>query len=355
MPRILVIRLSSIGDIIHVLPAVAALEESLPRAEIAWAVESRFAGLLAGNPFLTRVLPLDTLGWRARSGSAGSSGGVLGSLAAVRHFRPDVAVDFQGLAKSAALAWLSGAPRRIGFGGPWLREKPAGWFYTERVEAQASEHVVEENLALAGRLGARAVSREHWQFPLPHSSEAEREIDRRLAKLGAEKFMVISPGGGWTSKRWPPEQYAQLVRETQEDGDHHVLLTGSPAEERVIREIVAAAASPRAVYFPSTLVEFIALVRRARLFIGGDTGPLHIAAAVGTPIVAIYGPTNPARNGPFAPADIALRNQASDGSGEEARTHWNRGQARRAGYLEGVTLEQVREAVRRRLAAGDGA
>lgn len=352
MPRILVIRLSSIGDIVHALPAVAALGESLPGAEIAWAVDSRFAELVDGNPFVRRVLRLDSAGWRGRWRSAGSPDDVVSGLAAVRRFRPDVAVDFQGLVKSAALAWLSRAPRRVGFAGPWRREKLAGLLYTERVEAAGRRHVVEENLALVERLGAPPRPRECWQFPLPRDREAESDVGRRLAELGAEKFIVINPGGGWTSKRWPPQQYVELIRAIESGNDYRVLVTGSPGEEPWIRQIVTAAGSARAFYFPSTLLEFIALVRRARLLVGGDTGPLHLAAAVSTPIVAIYGPTRPGRNGPFAPGDIVLTNQPDSGS---RRTHWNRMQARRPGYLEGVPTRDVLDAVRRRLAAADGA
>lgn len=352
MPRILVIRLSSIGDIVHALPAVAALGESLPGAEIAWVVESRFAELVEGNPFVRQVLRLDTLRWRRRWRSASAPDEVVGGLAAVRQFCPDIAVDFQGLLKSAALAWLSRSPRRIGFAGPWRREKLAGLLYTERVEAAGRRHVVEENLALVERLGVAPRPRECWQFPLPHDRDAESDVGRRLAELGAEKFIVINPGGGWTSKRWPPQQYVELIRAIESQGDYWALVTGSPYEESWIRQIVMAAGSEHAVYFPSTLVEFIALVRRARLLVGGDTGPLHLAAAVGTPIVAIYGPTRPQRNGPFAPRDIALTNQPHSGS---RRTHWNRMQARRPGYLEGVPTRDVLDAVRRRLAAADGA
>lgn len=342
MPRILVIRLSSIGDIVHALPAVAALGESLPGAEIGWVVGSRFAELVDGNPFVRRVLRLDALGHRGPSADA------VGGLASVRHFRPDVAVDFQGLMKSAALAWLSRAPRRVGFAGPWRRERLAGLLYTERVEAAGRKHVVEENLALVESLGAAPRPRACWKFPLPRDRDTENELDRRLAELGAEKFIVINPGGGWTSKRWPPRQYVELIRAIESEGDFRVLVTGSPGEESWIRQIVTAVGGKRAVYFPSTLIEFIALVRRARLLVGGDTGPLHLAAAVGTPIVAIYGPTRPERNGPFAPRDIVLTNQADSGS---RRTHWNRMQARRPGYLEGVPTRDVLDALRRRLAA----
>jgi heptosyltransferase I len=353
MPRILVIRLSSIGDIVHALPAVAALAESLPNSEIAWAVEERFAELIANNPFVQRVLPIDTVGWRARWQAAQSPEELVRGLKALRRFRPDATIDFQGLVKSAALAWLSRAPRRLGFAGPWRREALAGLLYTEQVGAEGREHVVEENLALAERLGAHSVPRERWQFPLPHDYQAEHDVARRLSELGVEKFIVINPGGGWTSKRWPPAQYAELIRAIEAEGRHFVLATGSPGEEPWIREIVPADSTSRVAYFSSTLAEFVALVRRAALLVGGDTGPLHLAAAVGTPIVAIYGPTRPRRNGPFAPADIALWNQKD--SGEGPRTHWNRGQARRTGYLEGVPTADVLAAVRSRLAVADGA
>jgi heptosyltransferase-1 len=353
MCRILVIRLSSIGDIVHALPAVAAIGETFPEAEIAWAVERRYAEILHGNRFVRRVLELDTLGWRTRWTSLRTAEEVVRSLARLRGLRPDVTVDFQGLLKSAALARISGAPRRVGFEERWLREPAAAVFYTECVPASGRRHVVEENFALVERLGAPSVPRCRWQFPLPRSAPAEQRVDERLAALGVRKFLVINPGGGWTSKRWPTERYAELVGDLEEEDGHRVLMTGSPAEEPMIRGILERAQARRAVYFPSTLAEFIALMRRASLWIGGDTGPLHLAAAVRTPIVAIYGPTNPARNGPFAPSDITLR---SDGPGNrpDKRTHWHAGETKRSAYLEGVTVGAVRAAIRQRLAAADG-
>jgi lipopolysaccharide heptosyltransferase I len=353
MSRILVIRLSSIGDIVHALPAVAALGESFPESEIVWAVEKRYAGILEVNRPVRRVLELDTLGWRTRWTSPRTAEEVVRNLVRLRGLDPDVTVDFQGLLKSAALARISGSPRRVGFEERWLREPAAAAFYTERVSAQGRRHVVEENFALVERLGARTVPRCRWQFPLPRSVEAEQRVNERLAALGARKFLVINPGGGWTSKRWPPERYAELVRKLEEQDGHQVLITGSPAEEPMIGGILERAQVRRAAFFRSTLVEFMALVRRASLWVGGDTGPLHLAAAIGTPIVAIYGPTNPARNGPFASSDITLRN-GGEKDREDQRTHWKAGAARRSVYLEGVPVDAVRAAIRQRLAAADG-
>lgn len=353
MYRILVIRLSSIGDIVHALPAVAALGEGFPDAEIVWAVEKRYADIVQGNRFVRRVLELDTLGWRTRWTSLRTAEEVVRGMVRLRGLRPDAAIDFQGLLKSAALARISGAPRRVGFEEHWLREPAAAAFYSEHVSPCGRRHVVEENLALVERLGARPVPRCHWQFPLPRSVPAEQRVDERLGALGAQKFLVINPGGGWTSKRWPPERYAELVGKLEEEDGHCVLVTGSPAEEPMIRGILERARTRRANYFPSTLVEFVALMRRASLWVGGDTGPLHLAAAIGTPIVAIYGPTNPARNGPFATSDITLRSSAPEDGGDR-RTHWHAGEARRSAYLEGVPVDAVRAAIRQRLAAADG-
>ena len=356
MLRILVIRLSSIGDIVHALPAVSALAECLPEAEITWAVEKRYAGLLDENPCVKRVIPLDTLGWRARWARPRTAREVARTLGELRSRQPDVALDFQGLVKSAVIARLSGARRRIGFGGRWLREPLAATFYTERAEAEGRQHVVEENFALTERLGVRPVSRERWSFPLARRADVEERVEGRLAALGAERFVVVNPGGGWMSKRWAPEKYAELVRELGQDGQEFILITGSPAEQTMIQEIVTRAGTRGAVYFPSTVSEYIALARRATLFVGGDTGPLHLAAAVGTPIVAIYGPTSPARNGPFAPADISLSNQErtnASGSPPDSHAHWHGARAKNSSYLEGVTVEAVRAAIQQRLAVAD--
>src|SRR5712692_2593646 len=160
--RFLVIRLSSIGDIVHSLPAVAALGTTYPEAEICWAIETRYAALLGGNPFVRRLLEFDTLGWRKRLASASTLEEVARSLVELRRFSFDAAIDFQGLIKSALIAWLSRSRDRVGFSAYWLREPAAGVFYTERVAARGRKHVVEENLALVERLGARRPAPGQW-------------------------------------------------------------------------------------------------------------------------------------------------------------------------------------------------
>jgi len=340
--RFLMVRLSSIGDIVHALPAAAALAETFPQAQIHWAVENCYALLLEGNPHLHRVVGLDTLGWRKHLNSTATWRKISDAVSDLRRTSYDAALDFQGLWKSAVVGWLSRTHERIGFAERCLREPSAATLYTQRVTPREHVHVVEENLALVARLGAHT---QRWQFPLPWNDGDDAYVDVQLAALSAENFIVINPGGGWRSKCWSPENYAALIRQLVGVLPEHILLTGSPKEEPMIGEILQNAGSQRAHYFPSTLVQFIALARRARLFIGGDTGPLHLAAAVGAPIVGIYGPTDPVRNGPFAADDIAVSNRGTI-------NHTRRG--KNPAYLPGVSVESVVAAVEKRLARAHG-
>jgi len=337
-PRFLVIRLSSIGDIVHALPAVAALGQSYPRAEIHWVIENRYAPLLEGNPSVHRVIPLDTLSWRGNLPPAAMVEETVKTFVEMRRVAYEAAVDFQGLWKSAIIALLSGAKARVGLAEYWLREPSAAVFYTERVSAAGRQHVIEENLALVEYLGARASL---WQFPLPHTAEAEQYVEGQLARLGARDFIIINPGGGWKAKRWAPQNYAQLLRHLESRFTDQILLTGSPQENESISGILDSVGTKRASYFPSSVVQFMALARRAKLLLGGDTGPLHLAAAVGTPVVAIYGPTDPTRNGPFNKADITLYNH---GPINHTRRSSN------ATYIEGISVESVLAAIEERLA-----
>jgi lipopolysaccharide heptosyltransferase I len=338
--RILVIRLSSIGDIVHALPAVAALGKALPDAEIHWAVESRYAALLDGNPFVHRVVKLDTLAWRRKLTSPAVLKEIVRAIRAIREVRFDAALDFQGLYKSALIARLSGARTRLGFAENWLREPAAGVFYTEHIAPRGRQHVIELNLALVERLGVRHLDRESWQFPLPRNPADDEHVERLLASFGGREFIVVNPGGGWMSKCWAPESYAKLIRRLEPEFAGEILLTGSQNEEEMTQGIIRQSGSSRARSVSTNIVQFIALARRARLFLGGDTGPLHLAAAVRTPIVAIYGPTDPARNGPFSEDDIVLWNR-------EPTTYTRR--AQRPTYLPGITVESALEAIGKRL------
>ncbi len=340
--RFLIVRLGSIGDIVHALPAAGALAETFPQARIDWVVEKRHALLLEGNPHLHHVVILDTLDWRRHLTSRATWCEIGNGLGDLRQIPYDAAVDFQGLWKSAVVAWFSRAQERIGFADRWLREPGAGVLYTEQVSPREHVHVVEENLALVAPLGART---RKWQFPLPWNDEDDQYVDDQLAALGSGDIIIINPGGGWRSKCWSPENYAALIRELAAARPEKILLTGSRPEEPLIGEILQNAGCVGAHYLPTTLVQFIALARRARLFVGGDTGPLHLAAAVGAPIVGIYGPTDPVRNGPFAADDIALSNCGPI-------NHTRRGA--NPAYLPGISVASVAAAVEKRLARAHG-
>jgi len=189
---------------------------------------------------------------------------------------------------------------------------------------------------------------DQWEFPLPRTEADDRYVEEQLA--GAPEFVIVNPGGGWESKRWPPGSFAELVGRLELELGREVLLTGSPAEEPLIRSILKGSGSSHARYFPSTLVQFITLARRARLLIGGDTGPLHLAAAVGTPIVAIFSKSDSRntaeRNGPFSPEDVVVT-----GGCENGKTS-----GRGPQYISGITVDAVLAAVRERLArTGAGA
>ncbi|HEX5483177.1 MAG TPA: lipopolysaccharide heptosyltransferase I [Terriglobia bacterium] len=336
--RFLVIRLSSIGDIVHTLPAVAALGEAFPAAEISWAVEKRYACLVEENPYLKRTETLDTFGWRKRRNPVKTLREIAGSVRALRGERYDAVIDFQGLVKTGLIARMCRSPRRIGF-AKWVHREPgAGFFYTDQVPPPLGKHVIEQNLALVEHLGASANT---WQFPLPLNSGDERSAEAALEKQNIREFILVSPGGGWVAKRWSPENYAALIGKLEAEFPWAVVLTGSPAERAEIAEILRASSSRRARYVSATLGELIALARRASLFIGGDTGPLHIAAALGVPIVALYGPTDSARNGPFSAEDISL-------STRQPVNHTRRSKSSR--FLEGISPEEVLAAVRERMA-----
>jgi lipopolysaccharide heptosyltransferase I len=338
--KFLIIRLSSIGDIVHALPAVSALGRTLPEAEIHWIVETRHARLLEGNPFVQRVVTIDTHAWRKSLASGATFSAIWKEIKTLRREHYDAAIDFQGLYKSALIGWLSGARERLGLAESRLREPAAGFFYSKRISARGVEHVIELNFALLESLGVPRPERAQWEFPLPSSREDEEFVAYALDGQGTKDFIILNPGGGWQSKCWSPEDYAELIRVCSPELGCDFLLTGSSAEEPLIQRIIEQSGSRRARYFPSTVTQFIALARRARLLVAGDTGPLHLATAVRIPVVALFGPTDPARNGPFSPEDITL---------------WNRGtidytrRAAKARYLPGISVESVAAAMRRRL------
>ncbi len=340
--HILIVKLSSIGDVVHAMPAAAALRRAFPEARLTWVVEKVAAPLLVGAPVLDEVVVLDTRGWRKSLRRAETRAAIADRYRAVRRNRPDVALDFQGLLKSAAVARLSGARERIGFSTDALRERASRFGYTRQIPVDDAKHVIFNNLKLAEAIGA--VMPERYEFPFPPFDEPAALVAERLAVQGIERFVILNPGGGWVTKLWPPRDFAALVDHVWEEFGLASVVTCGPGEERMAEAIVGGAKSGKAAFIPTTLPELIALIRQAELFVGGDTGPLHLAAAAGTPIVGIYGPTMPERNGPFNPADVTV------GRDIPCRVNCHRRTCDHHICMD-IPVERVAEAIRQRMKA----
>jgi heptosyltransferase-1 len=314
--RILIVRLSAMGDVIHTMPAVYALRSAFPEAMIGWLIEERWSELLCApaasrrgprsqqRPLVDWVHTVNLTGWRESLFTLSTLQQIATVWNDVRDACYDVAIDLQGAIRSAVLARWSRASLTYGPAQP--RESPASLWYTRRVITRGS-HVVEQNLSVAEAMARQKLKVARVDFPF--DPEVEAPTDQQLSQLGFNNFAILNPGAGWGAKRWPAERYGEVARRLAENGVHSLINYG-PGEESLADDAVAASRGA-ARSTPSSLTELIALTRRAKLFIGGDTGPLHLAAALGVPVVAIFGPTDPARNGPYGTRSVVLRSPAS--------------------------------------------
>ena len=321
MTRILIVRLGAMGDVVHALPAVTALRAALPDAHIGWAIEERWSALLrapavepnagaqgrgAHMPLVDAIHFVNSKAWRAAPFADEAWREARTTFAAMRAAKYDAVLDFQGSLKSATVALLSGAARRVGSARPW--ERVAAMLYTHRVEVHAA-HVVEQALEMASTVAARHL---HYIPPaLPLDAAAERWAEQELARRGVRSFALLHPGAGWGAKRWPAARYSEVAHALAGRGITPLVNHG-PDEQGLAQEVTRAsggAAAGNAVQ--CSVSELIALTRRSKLVIGGDTGPLHLAAALEIPIVALFGPTDPRRTGPFGTREIVLRSETS--------------------------------------------
>lgn len=306
MKSLLVIRLGAMGDIIHTLPAVASLRQSFPGVRLTWLVEPRWKPLLEGNPYISELMLLER----------GSLAGLWRSAKNLWTRRFDLAIDFQGLIKSA-LAGALGRPERFyGYHRSQAREGAAASFYSHPVKVGAT-HVVDRHMDLAAAAGATARA---FSFPLP---QGEPE-----GSLPEGPFVLASPFAGWGSKQWPIERYMELAKMIRWPLVLNLAQPMQPTAERVHVHV-------------SSLKGLIDATRRAAAVIGVDSGPLHLAAALGRPGVAIFGPTDPARNGPYGTTFTVLRE-------EGATTTYKRG-AQSDASMSAITPRVVAEALEARL------
>lgn len=347
MERLLIVRMGAMGDIVHGLPAVALLRERFPAAHIGWVVERRWTDLLcaqgsaaaapisAEKPLVNEIFEVDTKSWRKAIFAAQTRTELREVFREVREQGFPVTVDLQGSLKSAIAARACGSPRIIGPVKP--REFPAQWFYTQKVKT-ARAHVIEQYAELVAPLlnGPARPTGGSNLLPLDRSSEQWREKELRERGLGGWRYAVLSPGAGWKAKEWPAARFGELARHLAKDGIRSLVNVGP--SEAGLAEAVEESSGSHAQPIRCNIAQLIALLRKASLFVGGDTGPMHLANLIGVPVVALFGPTDPARNGPFFKPNAVLRSASSSTSYSHSRTS-------DAGLQE-IAVEQVVTAAR---------
>jgi len=300
------VRLSSLGDIIHSLPGAAALRDAFPSAQIDWLVRRKWSALLEGSPAVNRVIPFDPSPFNR----------VVACTKQLRAARYDAAVDFQGLYKSALLTYFSGARRRIGFDWRSAWEFGASLFYNQRVSG-GGPHRVEKNLSLVEAMGVSRPA--DPRFPLRVPDEAARTMKQRLAAEKISDYWVIAPAAGWGSKTWPVERCGAVCRELEQRHGWRAVIAAGPGEQALARAVRDAAAPAQPLFLETSLPELMALLARARCVLAGDTGPLHLAAALGAPVVALYGATDPAQTGPYTRKAIVICHARPDETSYDRR------------------------------------
>jgi heptosyltransferase-1 len=284
-PRFLVLRLGSLGDIVHTFPAVAALRKSFPAAEITWMTHPRWKFLVESSNLATEVRTIET---RAVAS-------LRKAIEGVRQSAWDASIDYQGLWKSAALPFFGGVKRRIGFSSHTIREFGVPILYSERVRP-TTIHIADQNGELSRRAGAKD---RVAPVTLRVSTDDEADMRAQLQKAGIDRYIVLSPGGGWRAKCWPAERFGALCGKIHDQFGLRCVVNYGPGEDDLANAVRASSGDASPLLYNAELGPLMALLRSATCIVGGDTGPLHLAIALGTPAVALFGPTDPARNGPY--------------------------------------------------------
>jgi lipopolysaccharide heptosyltransferase I len=345
--RILIVRLSALGDIVHAIPVLAAITRRWPDAKVDWLVEDAYAPILSLAGGLHRRVVVrgpantETAGTIAFSGLAGYAR----AASHLRGQRYDAALDLQGLIKSAVWARLSGARRVIGFDRAHLREPQAALLYTETVEPREAPHVIQKNLSILQALGI-----EGGTLELPLTPVAGPATVGAIAAAGGpRKYVVLNPGAAWPNKRWPADRFGALAAALYERTGLRSLVTWGPTERDLAGAVARASDGAAQPAPPTSIADLAVLMRDAALVVSGDTGPLHIAAAMGTPLVGLYGPTWPERNGPWNPDDAVISRAG------QCVCHHKRQCLRGAPCIDDIAISEVIDAAERRLAKAERA
>jgi heptosyltransferase-1 len=332
--KFLIVRLGSLGDVIHGIPAAAALRSRFPDAHIDWLVDPRYVDLLELVESIDRAIAFDPRNLRIGGGDA------LPVLKSLRVARYDAVVDLQGLLKSAVLGRLVGAGQTIGFPRAHLREPLARLFYTDAPDPGTVSHVITKNLAL---LRALDVSDYTVHFPLriPRTNTVTSVVDT----FGQDGYAILNPGAAWPNKRWAARKFGTVAASIRDEHGWRSVVLWGPGEQALAASVAAASDGAADVAPSTTIADLVGLSRAAKLMVSGDTGPLHVAGAVGTPIVALFGPTSPERNGPWAARDVSLSRVAT------CSCRYQRHCRRPAPCIEDITPEEVVQAVNQRVRA----
>jgi heptosyltransferase-1 len=325
--RFAVVRLGSLGDIVHTFPAVAALRESFPSANIVWLTHPRWSELVASSRLASEIWPVDS-----RDLSS-----VRQVIRRLRAFQPEASIDFQGLWKSAIPGFLAGVLRRIGFSSATIREYGVPVLYTDRVKCLTT-HIAEQNGELCLRVGTKNVV---GNIELNVLESDELAAAAQLKEEGIASYVVLSPGGGWRAKCWPADRFGALCQRIREELNLRCVINYGPGEEQLFQEVKEASGKADPLPCDGELGRLMAILKAGKCVVGGDTGPLHLAVALRTPVVALFGPTDPARNGPYPPQEIVLRSP-------QAITSYGRGDTPDQSLLD-LSVDDVFTAVRKRI------
>lgn len=341
--KILIVKLSSIGDIVHTLPTLAAIRRALPEAEISWVAERSAAEVLRHNQFLDHLIEIDTRSLRRGKSIGRAMLEARGQLRELRRSRFDAAVDFQGLLKSASIAKLSKAKRRFGFSKENLREPASRFFLTDTVEIEKNLSVIRKSLRLAEKALRIPVPDRDFEFPI-HTDESQKAEAARIIEKTGPDFAVLNPAGNWVTKLWHAEKFGALADRLWEENGLASVVSTAPNETHLAEKVLQNSRSGKVLAAQPSLKGFYELVREARVYVGGDTAPTHLAVAAKTPIVGIFGPTEWWRNGSPHPFDIVV--ERSDigcrvDCGRRACSNW---------ICMDIEVETVLRAVQTRLA-----
>lgn len=327
-PRYLLVRLGSLGDVIHAIPAAAALRAHAPDAQIDWLVDPRYAGVVRMVRGVDAVVDVNPRGSKTQ---------LLSIIRTLRRTRYDVAFDVQGLIKSAVLARLAGATRTFGFSRSHLREPLARVFYTDTPDLGTAVHVVHKALAMVAAAGVRP-GEPSFPLTVPISEAAVQVASRH-----GSGFALLNPGAAWPNKQWPAERFGALASKIRADHGLPSVVIWGPGEKPRAEQVVAASGGAAEISPQTGITDLFGLAKAARVVVSGDTGPLHIAGAVGAPLVAIFGPTITERNGPWAPLDLTVDRTA------ECQCLYQRECRMATGCIDGISVDEVAAAVAQRL------